>query len=359
MSRAINFSAGPAALPLGVLEKAQSEFLDYNGTGMSVMEMSHRSSAFIEIANRAELDLRSLLGISEEFHVLFLQGGATAQFAALPLNLLGDKSKADYVDTGSWSQKAIKEASNYCDVHVASSSEYENYERILPAESWTVRSDAAYLHVCSNETIGGLQFKEFPSIGIPLVADMSSDILSREIDVDQFGLIYAGAQKNIGPAGLAIVIVKKSLCGKSKKGTPSILDYSLQAEADSMLNTPPTMTVYLAGQVFSWLCDLGGLSVIAKQNEAKAAKLYNIIDKSEFYLCPVEEPFRSFMNVPFRLRREELEGLFLDRAEENGMFGLKGHRSVGGVRASIYNAVEEKAVDALIAFMAEFAKENG
>ena len=359
MSRVINFAAGPAALPLEVLEHAKLELLDFQGSGMSVMEMSHRSSAFLGVLRDAESNLRKLLGISEDYHVLFLQGGATAQFSGLPLNLAADIPRADYVNTGSWSSKAIKEAAKFCDVKVVGDSKEDGYSRIPDPTAWDIRSDSAFLHICSNETIGGLQFKKFPSATIPLVADMSSDILSRQIEVDNFGVIYAGAQKNIGPAGLAIVIVRKDLCGRAKKETPAFLEYSLQAEAESMLNTPPTFTIYLAGLVFSWLLAKGGLAVMEKENEAKASALYGVIDKGDFYACPIEAEFRSTMNVPFRLKTGDLETIFLEKAEECGMFNLKGHRSVGGMRASIYNAVPVSWVDELVSFMNDFENEHG
>ena len=359
MSRTINFSAGPAALPLEVLEKAKAELLDFRSSGMSVMEMSHRSAVFLEVLKEAESNLRFLLGISDDYHVLFLQGGATAQFSALPMNLAASIPRADYLDTGSWSRKAIKEGAKFCDVNVVASSEQGGYTRIPDLADWNIRKDTAFLHLCSNETIGGVQFKSFPSLEIPLVADMSSDILSRKIEINKFGVIYAGAQKNIGPAGLAIVIVRKDLCGQAKNETPSFLDYSAQAESESMLNTPPTFTIYLAGLVFSWLLDKGGISVIEKENEEKASALYQVIDSGGFYSCPVEPEFRSNMNVPFRISAEELEKIFLDKAEQNGMFNLKGHRSVGGMRASIYNAVPVSWVEELVAFMNDFENEYG
>jgi len=359
MSRVINFSAGPAVLPLEVLEQAKSELLDFRSSGMSVMEMSHRSALFLEVLKEAESNLRLLLGISDNYHVLFLQGGATAQFSALPMNLASAIPRAEYVDTGSWSSKAIKEASKFCDVNVVASGEEDGYKQIPDIADWHIREETAFLHICSNETIGGVQFKTFPSLGIPLVADMSSDILSRTIEVNEFGAIYAGAQKNIGPAGLAIVIVRKDLCGEARKETPSFLNYSVQAESDSMLNTPPTYTIYLAGLVFSWLLEKGGISVLEKENELKANTLYRAIDDGDFYSCPVDPEFRSNMNVPFRLNTEELEKLFLERAEENGMFNLKGHRSVGGMRASIYNAVPVSWVEELVSLMNDFENEYG
>ena len=357
--RSFNFSAGPAALPTEVLEKARDEMLDYQGTGMSVMEMSHRSKEFVGIAAQAEADLRELLGVSDDYHVLFLQGGATGHFAAIPLNLTAQGDPVDYIDTGSWSQKAIKEAGKYCDVNVAASSKDDGYGFIPAVADWNVRNNAKYLHVCSNETIGGLQFKDFPQNDVPLVADMSSDILSRPLDVSQFGLIYAGAQKNIGPAGLTVIIVRKDLCGNARAETPTFIDYAVQAEADSMSNTPPTYTWYLAGLVFAWLKEQGGLEAIQVQNERKAGKLYGAIAASNFYSAPVQAEYQSSMNVPFTLPNADLDAPFLAGAEEKGLFNLKGHRSVGGMRASIYNAVPEAAVDALVDYMSEFEQTHG
>lgn len=360
MSRVFNFSAGPAALPTEVLAKASEEMLDYAGTGMSVMEMSHRSRAFIDIAERAEADFIELLDIPDDYKVLFLQGGATTQFAMVPMNLLDGAVRADYVNTGSWSTKAIKEAARFCDVNVAASSEESGFDRIPAFSDWALSSDAAYLHICSNETIGGVQFHDLPQGGnCPLVADMSSDILSRPIDVSRFGLIYAGAQKNIGPAGLTVVIVHRDLIGKAGHGVPSMLDYAVHAKADSMSNTPPTYAWYLAGLVFDWLKAQGGLEGMAEINRKKSAKLYGAIDSSNFYSSPVAIENRSWMNVPFTLPDPEMDGIFLERAETVGLTNLKGHRSVGGMRASIYNAVPEAAVDALVEFMVEFENEQG
>jgi phosphoserine aminotransferase len=360
MTRVHNFSAGPAALPASVLERASAEMLDYAGTGMSVMEMSHRSKAFVDIAERAEADLIELLGVPDDYKVLFLQGGATTQFAMVPMNLLDGAVRADYVNTGSWSKKAIKEAGKYCDVNVAASSEDTSFDRVPAFSDWALSSDAAYLHLCSNETIGGVQFNDLPEgLSCPIVADMSSDILSRPIDVSRYGLIYAGAQKNIGPAGLTVVIIRKDLIGKAGSSVPSMLDYAVHAEADSMSNTPPTYAWYLAGLVFDWLKGQGGLAGIAEINARKAGKLYGAIDASNFYSSPVAVEDRSRMNVPFTLPDPEMDGDFLAQAETRGLTNLKGHRSVGGMRASIYNAVPEAAVDALVAFMAEFENERG
>ena len=359
MTRSFNFSAGPAALPEAVLNKAREEMLDYQGTGMSVMEMSHRSKEFVDIAARAEAGLRELLGVSDDYHVLFLQGGATGQFAGIPLNLTQPGDTVDYVDTGSWSKKAIKEAGKYCNVNVVASSADTNYNRIPEIDSWQCSDNARYLHICGNETIGGVQFKNAPASNTTLISDMSSEILSRPVDVSAYGLIYAGAQKNIGPAGLTVVIVRKDLCGQARPDTPTFLDYAVQADADSMSNTPPTYTWYLAGLVFDWLKELGGLSAIAEINERKAGLLYGAIDSSNFYNAPVEAAVRSSMNVPFTLPDADLDKAFLAGAEARGMMNLKGHRSVGGMRASIYNAVPEAAVSALVEYMQEFEREHG
>jgi phosphoserine aminotransferase len=356
--RVHNFSAGPAALPLEVLETARDEMLDYRGSGMSVMEMSHRSKEFIAVAEQAEADLRELLAVPDDYHVLFLQGGATTQFAMVPMNLLGDRRGADYVNTGAWSTKAIEEAQKFCSVNVAATAEAANFTHIPDVASWSLSKDAAYLHLCSNETIGGVQFDEFPESGVPLVVDMSSDILSRPIDVSRFGLIYAGAQKNIGPAGLTVVIVRKDLVGRARPGTPSMLDYAVHAKADSMSNTPPTYAWYLAGLVFRWLKLQGGLAGIEAINRRKASKLYEAVDASNFYSSPVAKPYRSLMNVPFTLPDAALDAPFLAGAEARGLTNLKGHRSVGGMRASLYNAVPEAAVDALVEYMQTFQHEH-
>jgi phosphoserine aminotransferase len=359
MSRVFNFSAGPAALPLEVLEQARAEMLDYRGSGMSVMEMSHRSKEFIGIAEKAEADLIELLGVPADYQVLFLQGGATLQFAMVPLNLLGDRKTADYVNTGAWSIKAIEEAGRFCKVNVVASGEAGKFTDIPPVAEWRRSADAAYLHICSNETIGGVQFHDFPASDVTLVADMSSDILSRPVDVSRFGLIYAGAQKNIGPAGLTVVIVRKDLIGRARPGTPSMLDYAVHAEAGSMSNTPPTYAWYLAGLVFEWMKKQGGLAGIAATNARKAAKLYAALDNSNFYTSPVAPACRSLMNVPFTLPDAALDADFLKGAEARGLTNLKGHRSVGGMRASLYNAVPEAAVDALVEYMQVFERERG
>jgi len=354
MARIFNFSAGPAVLPEEVLSRAGDEMLDWRGTGMCVMEMSHRGKEFMSIAAEAEKDLRELLAIPQNYKVLFLQGGATLQFAQIPMNLLAGKGKADYVVTGEWSKKAVKEAQAYCDVHIAASSEDKGFT--YAPSNWHVRPDTAYVHYCSNETIGGVEFHEIPKIekNLPLVADASSHILSRPLDVSRFGLIYAGAQKNIGPAGLTIVIVREDLTGKAQKGTPSVMDYRQQAAADSMLNTPATYAMYIAGLVFKWLKTQGGLAEMEKRNIAKAQLLYDYLDKSSFYKNSVDRKDRSRMNVPFTLKNSALDAEFLKGAEARGMVQLKGHRSVGGMRASIYNAMPVEGVKQLVAYMKEF-----
>tara|TARA_A100001391_G_scaffold97792_1_gene64763 strand:- start:3764 stop:4843 length:1080 start_codon:yes stop_codon:yes gene_type:complete len=359
MSRAFNFCAGPAALPEAVLRQAQEELLDFRGTGMSVMEMSHRDQVVVELAQRAEQDLRDLLGISDDYAVLFLHGGASTQFAMVPLNLMGDNGKADYVNTGQWSSKAIKEARRYGDINVAASSEDRNFSYVPPQADWTLSADADYVHYCPNETIGGLEFDFIPEVDKPLVADMSSTILSRPLDVNRFGLIYAGAQKNIGPAGITLVIVRRDLLGRAGAKVPAMLNYQIHADNDSMYNTPPTFAWYLAGLVFQWLKEQGGLTAMATINERKATQLYDFIDASDFYSNPVEKANRSWMNVPFVLADSDLDKVFLAEAGAAGLHNLKGHRSVGGMRASIYNAVPEAAVEALVAFMADFEKRKG
>ena len=359
MSRLFNFCAGPAALPEAVLSKAQSELLDWRSKGLSVMEMSHRSAEFVEIAETAEADLRELMNISDDYAVLFLQGGATQQFSAAPLNLLGDKTTANYVNTGQWSKKAIKEAKRYCDVNVVASSEDNNFASIPAFDTWDIDENAAYLHYTPNETIGGVEFFWTPEVSMPIVADMSSTILSRPIDVNKFGVIYAGAQKNIGPSGLTIVLVRKDLLGKASPLAPSMLDYKVHADAGSMSNTPPAYGWYMAGLVFKWLKEQGGLTSIEAMNRRKYEKLYGFIDANDFYANPVELQSRSSMNVPFTVGDSSLDKVFLQQSEQAGLLNLKGHRSVGGMRASIYNAVSEAAVDALISFMDDFAKTNG
>ena len=353
MTRVFNFSAGPATLPESVLRQAADEMLDWRGSGMSVMEMSHRGPEFISIAAEAEADLRSLAAIPQNYKVLFLQGGATLQFAQVPMNLLRGKGKADYVLTGEWSKKAIKEAKSYCDVAIAASSEDRNFT-YAPKE-WRVRQDAAYVHYCSNETIGGVEYHSLPySENVPVVADASSHFLSRPLEVAKHGLIYAGAQKNAGPAGLTFVIVRDDLIGAAAKGTPTVMDYKLQAEADSMLNTPAAYAMYIAGLVFKWIRQQGGLAALEQKNVEKAKLLYDFLDSSAFFRNPVAKEDRSRMNVPFTLKKPELDPVFLKGAEERGMVQLKGHRSVGGMRASIYNAMPLEGVQRLVQYMKEF-----
>jgi phosphoserine aminotransferase len=358
--RIYNFGAGPATMPVEVLEKAKFELVDWHQAGMSVMEMSHRGKEFVAIAADAEADLRKLLAIAPNYKVLFLQGGATMQFAAIPMNLLRGKKRADYVNTGEWSKKAISEAGKFCEVNVAASSADRNFSYVPKQSAWKLDADAAYVHICTNETIGGVEYHWTPQTGaVPLVADMSSHILSRPLDVSKFGLIYAGAQKNIGPAGLVVVIVREDLLGQALPGTPNVLDYKLQSEADSMLNTPPTFSVYLAGLTFKWLLERGGLAAMEKVNVRKAALLYDYLDGQDFYSNPVAKEDRSRMNVPFRLRDDSLDAKFLKEAEALGLSQLKGHRSVGGMRASIYNAMPVEGVEALLGFMKDFARRNG
>jgi phosphoserine aminotransferase len=358
MARVFNFSAGPAALPLEVLEAAKAGLPDWQGGGMSVMEISHRSKAFMAVAEKAEADLRELMGISDDYAVLFLQGGATQQFALIPLNLSDEGQTVDQLVTGSWSKKALKEGKALRNVNVVADGVDSSYTDVPARDSWQLTSDAAYFHYCANETIGGLEFHEPPEVGsVPLVTDMSSTILSRPIDVNKFGLIYAGAQKNIGPAGLTIVIVRKDLI---KRGRPAsdILNYAAHAEGGSMMNTPPTFAWYMAGLVFEWIKRQGGLQAMGELNKTKSGKLYAAIDGSDFYANPVAMDYRSWMNVPFTLAKPELDGEFLAQAEQVGLTNLKGHRSVGGMRASIYNAVPMDAIDALVGFMQEFENKN-
>ncbi|ROS05137.1 phosphoserine aminotransferase [Sinobacterium caligoides] len=358
MTRKFNFCAGPAAIPEAVLQRAQLEMSDWHDRGLSIMEMSHRSPEFVSVAQKAEADFRELMSIGDDYAVLFLQGGASSQFASVPLNLLGEKGTADYVNTGQWSKKAIKEAGRFCDVNVVASSENTSFSTIPAFDSWQLNKEAAYLHYTPNETIGGVEFFWEPQADVPLVADMSSTILSRQIDVNKFGLIYAGAQKNIGPAGLTLVIVRKDLLDRAQASCPAMFSYKTAAENDSMYNTPATYSWYLSGLVFEWLKEQGGVAAMEQVNARKAAKLYDFIDNSGFYANPVERASRSLMNVPFTLADSALDKAFLLGADESGLLNLKGHRSVGGMRASIYNAVPEEAVDALIAYMADFQQRN-
>ncbi len=355
-----NFSAGPAVLPKEVLQRAAAEMLDWHGSGMSVMEMSHRGPEFIAIAEKAEADVRGLLSIGDDYEVLFLQGGAVGENAFVPMNLLGDRKVIDFVNTGEWSKKTIKEAKKYAQVNIAATSEDKNFSYVPARESWKLSPDAAYVHVCTNETIGGVEYHWTPDVGsVPLVADMSSHILSRPVDVPKYGVIYAGAQKNAGPAGLTLVIVRKDLLDRALPITPSAFHWKEQAEADSMLNTPPTYSVYIAGLVFEWLLAQGGLKGIEQRNIAKAKLLYDYLDSTGFYFNPVRKEDRSRMNIPFKLRDESLDGAFLKGAQARGLLQLKGHRSVGGMRASIYNAMPIEGVQVLVDYMREFERSHG
>ncbi len=360
MARVFNFSAGPAALPEEVLKQAAEEMLDWHGSGQSVMEMSHRGKEFVSIAEQAEADLRELLAVPSNYKVLFLQGGATAQFEMVPINLLRGKQRADYINTGEWSKKAIKEAKFFCQVNVAASAEDRNFTYVPAQADWKLDKDAAYVHICSNETIGGVEYHWLPDTGeVPLVADMSSDILSRPVDVSRFGVIYAGAQKNIGPAGLAIVIVREDLIGKATPTPPTMMDYKVHADNGSMYNTPPTYGIYIAGLVFQWLKRNGGLAAMERRNVEKAQLLYDYLDGTMFYRNPVRKEDRSRMNVPFTLANAELDESFLKGAKERGMVQLKGHRSVGGMRASIYNAMPVEGVRTLVNYMRDFEAKHG
>jgi phosphoserine aminotransferase len=358
--RIFNFSAGPAVLPEQVLQRAAQEMLDWHDSGMSVMEMSHRGKEFISIADKAQAGLRKLLAIPDNYKVLFLQGGAIAENAFIPMNLLGSRTSADYVNTGEWSKKSIKEAKRYCTVNVAASAEDKNFTYVPAQETWKLNKDAAYVHVCTNETIGGVEYHWTPQTGdVPLVADMSSHILSRTVDVAGYGVIYGGAQKNIGPAGLTLVIVREDLLGQALPITPSAFNWKEQAENDSMLNTPPTYSIYIAGLVFEWLLEQGGVAAVEQKNIAKAKLLYDYLDQTGFYSNPVAKADRSRMNIPFKLKDESLDDAFLKGAQQNGMAQLKGHRSVGGMRASIYNAMPIEGVQALIGYMKEFERKHG
>jgi phosphoserine aminotransferase len=358
--RAFNFCAGPAALPEAVLQRAQAELLDWNGKGLSVMEMSHRSDDYVAIAEKAEQDLRDLLAVPSNYKVLFLQGGASQQFAEIPLNLLPENGTADYIDTGIWSKKGIEEARRFGNVNVAASAKPYDYFAIPGQNEWKLTKDAAYVHYASNETIGGVQFDWIPETGdVPLVVDMSSDILSCEIDVSKFGLIYAGAQKNIGPTGLVVVLVREDLLGHARSSCPTMLNYKIAADNGSMYNTPATFSWYLSGLVFEWLKEQGGVAAMEQRNRAKKELLYGAIDASGLYSNPIAINARSWMNVPFRLADERLDKPFLVGADARGLLNLKGHRSVGGMRASIYNAVGLDGVQTLVSYMAEFEKEHG
>jgi phosphoserine aminotransferase len=359
MARVYNFNAGPAALPLEVLEKAQADMLDFAGTGMSVMEISHRSKEFQALIEEAEAKVRKLMGVSDDYAVLFLQGGASLQFAMIPMNLRREGKTADYVDTGSWASKAVKEGKIGGAANVAWSGKEENYTRIPKQAELKLTPGAEYVHICSNETIGGIRWPDFPATDAPLIADMSSEIMSRVIDVSKFGMIYAGAQKNIGPSGLALVIIRKDLIERTPETVPIFLRYKTHADEGSLYNTPNTWGVYFVKLVLDWMESLGGIPAVQKINEAKANALYSLIDSSDFWRSPVERASRSIMNVVWRLPSEELEEAFVSEAKKAGMIGLKGHRSVGGIRASIYNAVPKAAVDALVSSMKGFEAKNG
>ncbi len=360
MSHIYNFSAGPAVLPKAVLEQARDELVDWHGSGMSVMEMSHRGKEFLGIAAQMEADLRELMGIQANYKVLFLQGGASSQFAMVPMNLLRGKAGMDYLNTGEWSKKAIKEAKRYGSVNVVASREDKNFNYAPAQDAWKLDPNAAFVHYTPNETIGGVEIFWTPKTGnVPLVADMSSTILSRSIDVSQFGLIYAGAQKNIGPAGLTIVIVRDDLIGQTVAGTPTMFDYKTHVDNDSMYNTPPTYAMYIAGLVFQLLKREGGLAEMEKRNVAKADLLYGYLDATDFYASPVARDNRSRMNIPFTLKDAALDEAFLKGAKEHGLLQLKGHRSVGGMRASIYNAMPIEGVAALVNYMKAFEQKNG
>jgi phosphoserine aminotransferase len=359
MQQPYNFSAGPAALPDAVLRQAQEELTDWHGSGMSVMEMSHRGKEFVSIAESAEARLRELMAVPEDYRVLFLQGGATGQFAALPMNLAGQDAAADYVITGMWGKRAYSEAGKYLDrVNVAAKT--DPHTSVPPVAEWKRTPDAGYVHITLNETIHGVRFAEVPDTGsTPLVSDVSSIILSEPIDVTKFGVLYAGAQKNIGPSGLVVVIVRDDLLGSARATTPQVWDWTENAKSGSMINTPPTYAWYIAGLVFDWVAARGGVSALADVNARKAAKLYAAIDQSDFYANPVQPAYRSRMNVPFTIAQPELEATFRSEAKAAGLVNLEGHRSVGGMRASIYNAMPEAGVDALVAFMREFEAQHG
>ncbi|MFQ5659198.1 MAG: 3-phosphoserine/phosphohydroxythreonine transaminase [Gammaproteobacteria bacterium] len=360
MQAVYNFGPGPAMLPKAVMERARQEFLDWRSSGMSVMEVSHRSKEFASIAEESESDLRDLLAVPDNYRVLFLQGGATSQFAMVPMNFLHASGTADYIHTGIWSGKAIKEAQRHGHIHVAASSEADHFLSAPEPEQWQLSDDPAYVYYTSNETIGGVEFQSIPDVGgAPLVSDMTSNFLSRPLDVSRFGLIIAGSQKNIGPAGLVIVIVRDDLLEGASENLPSLYDYSIMAASGSMFNTPPTFSWYMAGLVFQWIKQEGGVEVMEQRAISRSGRLYQAIDASDFYSNPVRQAFRSRMNIPFTLADESLNGKFLGEAGKNGLVALKGHRSVGGMRASMYNAMPETGCDALIAFMQDFERHYG
>lgn len=358
MPEIFNFAAGPGVMPAAVLAQAQREFLNWNGSGLSMLETPFTGEAFKAVLRQARDDLRALLNIPDNYHILFMHGGASAQFSLVPLNLLGGLERADYIETGYWSRKNMREASRYCNVNIAASSSDSGFDRM--PEVWQLDSGAAYCHITSNETANGVQFYDIPDSGdLPLVADMTSDFLSRPLDVQHYGLIYAGAQKNIGPAGLTIVIVRDDLLGRAHPATPAVFNYQVQVEADSMLNTPITFAVYLAGLVFRWVAEAGGVAVMARNSEQRSARLYHAIDSSDgFYRCSVQPAHRSRMNVCFTLANDALTPLFLSTAAAEGLLNLKGHPMAGGVRASLYNAMPEAGVAALVNFMQYFTEEH-
>ena len=362
MSRIFNFAAGPAMLPEAVLKQVQGEFLEWDGQGASVMELSHRGKPFMSVAEQAEQDLRDLLAVPDDYSVLFLQGGATTQFSAVPLNLSsgeGKSGKADYAVTGHWGVKAVKDAARFVEVNEVCNTSDSKFTLVPDANEWNLSDDADYVHITPNETIAGVEFDWLPETNKPIVADMSSTILSRPLDVQKYGIIYAGAQKNIGPAGITIVIVRNDLLGNCAATAPRLMDYKVMAESDSMSNTPPTLAWYISALVFKWLKEQGGLSAMQDVNQRKANKLYDYIDSSDgFYTNPVAKNARSLMNVPFILKNSDLDAQFLSDSHEAGLHALKGHRSVGGMRASIYNAMPEAGIDALIAFMDQFKSQN-
>ena len=358
MTRKFNFGAGPATMPAIVLEEVQQELLDWNGMGLSVMEISHRTAEFIEIAKQAESDFRDLLGITNDYSVLFLHGGATLQNAMIPLNLSTQEGTADYVNTGYWANRSINEAKKFTNVNIAASSEDKGFTYFPKQSTWNLSENSAYVHITSNETIGGLRLKEVEELDVPIVADYSSGILSEVIEVSKFSLIYGGAQKNIGPAGLGFAIIKKELLEKSQPITPTMLNYSEMHKGESMYNTPPTFAWYVAGKIFKWLKSMGGISEMEKRNNKKAEKLYSFIDQSDLYENKINTEDRSIMNIPFQLKNEDLNYRFLEESRDAGLLALKGHRSVGGMRASIYNAMPEEGVDALVGFMEAFEKEQ-
>jgi phosphoserine aminotransferase len=359
-TRVFNFSSGPAVLPVPVLEQAQRDLVALPGVGMSILEVSHRSAPFEAIVRKTDADIRRLAGVPSNYRILFLQGGASTQFSMVPMNLLTEGSTADYLVTGSWSQKAVKEARKVGNVHVAASTEGDNFNRIPSSAEWTLTPGAAYVHITSNNTIEGTQWKSLPETGdVPLVSDASSDIFSAPIDVGRFGLIYAGAQKNLGPAGVTLAIIREDLLARSAKSLPTMMNYAVHAENGSLYNTPPVFAIYIVGLVAEWLIAQGGLPAAAAVNERKAARLYAELDRTGFWRPTARKDSRSLMNVTFRLGSEDLEKKFVKEATAEGLDGLKGHRSVGGMRASIYNAFPEDGVDALISFMREFERRNG